>query len=272
MKFIKNFFVGLLIGFGAILPGVSSGVFCVIFGIYDKLIAACSSLFKDFKKNFSFLFPIGMGAILGVILFGNIIKLLFFHFESECKFAFIGLILGSLPVLFKRIYNFSNFYIINIKKAVRIIVPMLISFLVGLSLIFVENSMNFQNTSLSISSNYLYLFVCGLLMSAGVIIPGVSNTLILMCLGVYPSYINAISSLNTAVLLPLGIGLIIGCAIWIKLIELLLKNYYQTTFSIIIGFTLGSIFVLLPKTFFITHIFLLFAGFAISFALSKKHQ
>lgn len=38
LNFIKNLFKGMAIGSGAILPGISSGVLCVIFGIYDKLV------------------------------------------------------------------------------------------------------------------------------------------------------------------------------------------------------------------------------------------
>ena len=55
MSGIFNFVIGILIGFGAILPGVSSGVFCVIFGIYEKLVDSVLNLFKDFKKNFAFI-------------------------------------------------------------------------------------------------------------------------------------------------------------------------------------------------------------------------
>lgn len=53
-NFIKNIFKGICIGAGAILPGISSGVLCVIFGIYDKLVNSVLGLFRDFKKNFYF--------------------------------------------------------------------------------------------------------------------------------------------------------------------------------------------------------------------------
>ena len=83
-------------------------------------------------------------------------------------------------------------------------------------------------------------------MSAGVIIPGVSSTLILILMGVYDAYLLSVSSLYIPFLLPLGIGLIIGSFICMKLIKFLLDNYYSQTFYCIIGFTLGSIFVLYP--------------------------
>ena len=55
MGFFNRLWKGTLIGAGAILPGISSGVLCVIFGIYDQLVDAVLGIFKDFKKNFWFL-------------------------------------------------------------------------------------------------------------------------------------------------------------------------------------------------------------------------
>ena len=66
MKFILDVIKGVFIGSGAILPGISSGVFCIIFGIYEKLVDSILNIFKDFKKNFAFLFPIALGGIIGV--------------------------------------------------------------------------------------------------------------------------------------------------------------------------------------------------------------
>ena len=73
MDFIQRFFKGFVIGSGAILPGISSGVLCVIFGIYQSMIEAILGIFKDFKKNFCFLFPLGIGGVIGMVLFGDVI-------------------------------------------------------------------------------------------------------------------------------------------------------------------------------------------------------
>ena len=55
MSFIYLFFVGVLAGSAMITPGVSGAVVAVILGVYDKMINALTNLFKDFKKNFTFL-------------------------------------------------------------------------------------------------------------------------------------------------------------------------------------------------------------------------
>lgn len=83
-------------------------------------------------------------------------------------------------------------------------------------------------------------------MSAGIIIPGISKTVILMMLGVYSSYLAAISSLNFSVLLPLGIGLILGSVIFMFLINFLFSHFKSYTYFLILGFVLGSVLVIFP--------------------------
>ena len=90
----------------------------------------------------------------------------------------------------------------------------------------------------------------GFCMSAGVIIPGISSTLILMLLGIYEPYLDSIATVFLPFLFPLGIGLIIGSFIFMKLTKFLLDNFYAQTFFTIIGFTIGSIFVLYPRIYF----------------------
>ena len=188
MKYFYNFLIGILIGFGAILPGVSSGVFCVIFGIYEKLVDSIVNFFKDIKNNFLFIFPIGLGSIVGMI----------------------------------------------------------ISFLIVIGLIILEKKFGFTTaTSLNVT-NPFYLLFSGFIMAVGIVVPGISNTVILMCLGVYSTYINAVSTIDFRILIPMGIGLLFGGLLWIRIIKYLFDKHHQTTSLCIIGFTLGSIFVLFP--------------------------
>ena len=102
-------------------------------------------------------------------------------------------------------------------------------------------------SSSSYEFNYFYLILCGFLMSIGVIVPGVSSTIILMLLGVYSAYLTSVSSVYLPILVPMGIGLIIGSLIFMKITKVLLNKFYAQTFYTIIGFTLGSIFVIWPE-------------------------
>ena len=122
---------------------------------------------------------------------------------------------------------------------------MIISFLFGIALIFIEKSLSLGTTN-SASSSYLYLILSGFLMSVGIVVPGISNTVVLMCLGVYTTYIYAVATINFHILVPMGIGLFFGCLLWIRIIKYLFDKYHQATSLCIIGFTIGSVFVLFP--------------------------
>ena len=176
--------------------------------------------------------------MIGVILLGNILKYVFYAYPVQTKFMFIGLIIGSVPELLKRA---------NSKKGFKLsyLIYFIFSFSVGVLLVLLEKKLNFSENNIS-QFSFAYLLISGFFMSAGVIIPGVSSTLILILMGVYDAYLLSVSSLYIPFLLPLGIGLIIGSFICMKLIKFLLDNYYSQTFYCIIGFTLGSIFVLYP--------------------------
>ena len=170
---IRNFFLGILLGSGAILPGISSGVLCVIFGIYDKLINAIFGLFKDFKKNFFFLLPLTLGGFIGVFAVGNILKILFSTYPTQTSFCFIGLILGSIPLLIKKVNSEYSF-------KMRYLLFSALAFTIGYILVIIENNLNITQSSQAFSYNFLIL--AGILMSIGIVIPGISNTLILMCI------------------------------------------------------------------------------------------
>ena len=238
MNFLSNCIKGIFIGAGAILPGISSGVICVIFGIYEKLLDSILHFFQNVKQNFKFLFPLAIGGFIGVFLFGNLLNYVFYTFPIQTKSIFIGLILGSIPPLLKQIHQGTSFQI-------KYVPFFLIALLTGGLSVLLERHLQLSYSLENI--NFIYLFICGICMSAGVIIPGVSNTVILMLLGVYGIYLSAVSSMFLPVLVPLGLGLIVGSFFFMKLTKFLLDNFYLQTFYAIVGFTVGSIFVLFPE-------------------------
>ena len=155
MKFLLNYLKGVAIGSGAILPGISSGVFCIIFGIYEKLLDSILNFFSDIKNNFKFLLPILIGISLGIILFSNILNYCIYKFPIQTKSIFIGLILGSIPTLLKEI---------NKKQARK---PyywffFLLALLIGISCILLEKTLSIQTLE---TITFPYLVLCGFLMS-----------------------------------------------------------------------------------------------------------
>lgn len=90
---------GLIFGIANIIPGVSGGTMLVTCGCYDRVCGALALDFKEIKKNIKFLIFFGIGAIIGIIGFSNIITLLFDNFPTETYMFFIGLIIGSIPLI-----------------------------------------------------------------------------------------------------------------------------------------------------------------------------
>lgn len=143
---------------------------------------------------------------------------------------------------------------------------LLLTFSFSLYLVALESSIN---TTSYINSNS-QLMLAGVLMSAGIVIPGVSKTVILMMLGLYQVYLSAISSLNLSILLPIGIGLLIGGILFLCLINFLFKFAKSYTYFGIIGFILGSIFVIYPVFTFDMHGIISIALLIISFLVGNK--
>ena len=225
MKFFMSVIKGFFIGCGAILPGISSGVLCVILGLYDKLVDSIIHFFHDWKKNFLFLFPILIGIGIGVVLFSHILKFLFATYLVPTKFAFIGLILSSVPILLKK----AN----EEKRKFQYCTFFFLTFFFSLGLTLLEEyipSFSSQNP------HVLTLVLAGFLMSAGIVIPGVSSTVILMLCGVYSIYLNAISVLDISVLFPMGIGLILGSFLFLRIIQYCFEHFSSQTYYAITRF------------------------------------
>ena len=263
MSFLPNFIKGIFIGAGAILPGISSGVICMITGIYEKLLDSILNFFKDWKQNIRFLLPIILGGICGCILFSNMLIYLFNTIPSQTKSLFMGLLLGGILLLYQtetkkeEKHSFSIFSYLSF----------FICFLIGILLIYLENKITVPTGYYHHEYSFSFLFLSGFLMSIGIVIPGVSSTVILMILGVYNTYLSAISIVNMNVITPLAIGAFIGSLLFMILIKFLLKKFHYITIMGIIGFGLGSIFILYPGyqlnfTSFIS-IILLLLGFII---------
>lgn len=193
--------------------------------------------FKNIKSNFKFLFPIVSGAIIGIVIFGNILKYLFFAYPIQIKYVFIGLILGSIPKLINDVQKKADF------KPYYLVFTFL-SLAVAIFLVILEKKISIRSSN---EYSFLFLIISGFAMSAGVIVPGVSSTLILMLLGVYESYLFSVSTIYLPFLIPLSIGLFIGSIVFMKITKYLLDRFYAQTFFVIIGFTLGSVFVLYSR-------------------------
>ena len=101
MNWLLDVLRGAVIGLANVIPGVSGGTMMVSMGIYDKLIYSINHLFKEFKKCFKILLPYLIGMVLAILIGSFALKALFSNYPLPTNALFIGLILGSLPLILK---------------------------------------------------------------------------------------------------------------------------------------------------------------------------
>ena len=231
---------GFLIGVANIIPGVSGGTLAITLGIYEKLIGAISHFFKNLKENIKFIIPIGIGAVLSILLLSRVISFCLDKYTLATILFFIGLILGGIPLLNKKIKG-------HYKNVSNIIIFLLsFGFVVALSIFKGENVVSFENMQVI---NYIMLFLVGVVAAATMIIPGVSGSFVLMLLGYYKPIVDTIGDLtkfnniwqDMMILVPFGIGVLVGIVAISKLLEFLFKKYEVKTYFGVMGFIMASI-------------------------------
>ncbi len=288
MKFIIDILRGVAIGIANIIPGVSGGTLAVSMGIYDKIINAINNLFKKFKQSLMTLLPYGIGLVIGVVGLAFIITGLFENFPLPTVLFFIGLIFGGIPLIWGKIKGKVH----GTKDTVICVVLFLLfaAFIVLLPLL-TGGEENAQILGPDFAT-FLKMLVAGAVASAAMVIPGVSGSMLMMAMGYYTGIISAIKNLITAltefdvssivvqlcILVPFGIGVIIGIVLIAKLIAFLLAKFESYTYSAILGLVIASPYAIFAATpmgspstvAVIVSVITLAAGFAIAFLLAKK--
>lgn len=233
---IKGFFIGI----ANIIPGVSGGTLAITLGIYEKLIETISHFFKNLKENIKFIIPIAIGAVLSLLLLSRVISFCLDKYTLATILFFIGLILGGIPLLSKKIKG-------QYKSISNIIIFIItFSFVILLSILKGENVVSFENMNFM---GYVWIFLVGIVAAATMIIPGVSGSFVLMILGYYKPIVNTISALtkfeniwqNIMILVPFGVGILLGIIVISKLLEFLFKKFEVKTYFGVMGFVCASI-------------------------------
>lgn len=264
---IKYFLIGFVIGIAKIIPGVSGAVIAIIFGVYEKGLDAITHFFRDIKRNSVFLFSIGLGIFCGIFLFSNIIKFFIDNYYLLIMLLFTGLIFGGTLNVSKNVKKDKVSYVI-------IYLSLIIILFLGVNNIF--NSYVIKNNFI----DYLVYFISGFVEAIGTVIPGVSSTALLMIIGVYDIFINAIANIydisNLIFILFFGFGLFIGIILISLVMDYLFKKHKKNTYDFIIGISIGSVILMLFKSFaysfsslsFIVGFLLFIIGFVISYCVN----
>lgn len=227
---------GMIIVSGFLLPGISGGVLAVVLGVYEPLMRFLGDFKKDFKKNFFYLLPVGIGALVGLFLFAVVLDALFKRFEYYLIWFFIGGIIGTLPSLFKTSGEQGRKKYHWAVLAVSVVVTY-----VGLMLI--ENAGNVAQ----IPTNNVFVWgATGALMGLGAVLPGLGPSNFLIFLGLLEPLMNGLKSLDMAVVIPFFIGIAVCVLSLARLMNWLFDRAHATMYHIILGIVVGSTLIIIP--------------------------
>lgn len=231
--FLIKVLQGALIGLGAVLPGISGGVLCVIFGIYKTIMEFLADPFRKLKSHFPKLLPIGIGGVIGFLGIANVLSFLLDKYPAPSVCVFIGLITGMLPSLFKEAgeQGRSKASYISMGVAMVLVFALLISL---------------QVFSVQIAPNFVWYLFCGFCLALSVIAPGMSFSTLLMPLGLYEPFVAGIGHMDFAVLIPGGIGALATVILFAKTVDALFKKHYSVSFHAIVGVVIAATVMIVP--------------------------
>lgn len=244
-SFVLALVLGIFIGLAVIIPGVSGSTVAIIFGMYGALLYSIGNIFNDFKRCFLFLFPIGIGAVVGFVGGFLVIQQIFekYMFAVVCLFA--GLMIGAVPALTAELKGEKRTLPRGLLMGVGILIPLCIgafSILLGSEVAGEESFTAFP----------IYLFVLyiplGALVSATQVIPGLSATAILMAFGQFKPILNSLhldyileNPVVIALYFCIGGGFLCGMVLISRIFSKLLEKRRGATFFLVVGLSLGSI-------------------------------
>jgi putative membrane protein len=264
---MERFLKGIVVGLGGVAPGLSGSVLLIIFGLYRQTLDAIGTLLTDFRKKIRFLLPLVCGMVLGVLLFSKLIDFLIHDYEMPTRFCFLGLILGTLPMVWKEVKRdgfFPKYYLL-----------ILLAALLGLWM-FTANADAFPQVT---DPNLLQCILLGVCVAATAIVPGVDPAVFLSTLGFYEMYVGALADLDFGILIPMVPGLALGAMGISFLMSLLFKRFYTGTYSVIFGIFLSMIPNMLTENCVlgfngasVLSLVLLIAGFLLSFWLGDLER
>lgn len=247
---IKVLIKGMIMGAVNVFP-VSSGTVSLVVGVYERFINAINSLrIKNFKLLFhgefrefarrtdiGFLSTIVLGIIAGMVLTSLMLKQTLLSYKVYTWSFFIGLIIASVVYVAKRVDK------VNAKNIALFVGGIVLSFLLSIK------SNPYSNDS------FLYLFLCGIIGATGMVVPGVSGSHLMLLMGNYELIVaKGIPELTRAstfahgacILVPFVLGALVSLIAFSHLLSWLMREYRDSTLSVLAGFMLGSLPVVYP--------------------------
>ena len=226
---------GALVGFGAILPGLSGGALCAAFGLYQPIIEVLSSPIKAIKRHWFMLVFVALGGIVGIVGLAGLADWLLKLNATVVYCVFAGLVLGTVPELYaeagERGRNRGSFLSMGICFAVLLAILIWLRF----------------GIAFSIEAGFVGYLVCGVLWGLSFIVPGLSSSNIIMFFGLYEPMMEGIKTLDFSVILPMGLTMLVTLLGLSQVMKRLLDRFYSVVLHGVLGTVLATSIMILPS-------------------------
>ena len=243
MRDLKNVIYGAIIGMANVIPGVSGGTMAVMLDVYDKILMALS--LKNAKENARFLATLGIGCLIGIFAFSKVITYLYENYHMILNFCFIGLVLGSIPMIYRK----AKFDGVVAKNWIPFIITFM--FMIMVAIIGSMGDSGPENVAvgienLSTAPFFAWLFISAFISTIAMILPGISGSFMLLLFGCYTLIMKAISEFQFGILFVTGLGVLAGGFVGVKFVKIMLRKHPQALYFAILGLVIGSIFTIYP--------------------------
>ncbi|WP_300024358.1 DUF368 domain-containing protein [Oscillibacter sp.] len=262
MRWLRDLLCGVLIGAGAILPGVSGGVLAVVFDIYRPFMEVLTHPRSAVPKYWIWFFPIALGWCVGFLGFAKGIAACLDQSATVTIWLFIGLIVGTVPSLFREAGREG-------RSAASWLSFFLCALVMFASLFYVSRIVHAQ-----VEPNFWWYNFCGALWGMSVVIPGMTSSSVMMALGLYQPMLEGLARLDLVVLAACIPGMVLAVALLARFMSWFLRRHYAVAFHGILGIVLASTLVIVPLSYTGGGEILLSAlccgcGFALAFFLAR---
>ncbi len=231
VKPVKDLLVGTLVGIVSMLPGASGATIAVVFGIYERLISDLAEIRERLFKDLRFIIPVGIGIVLGLFICAFGLDALMTEWEVPMMFFFAALILAQVP-------DVRSLGDDGQPMTSRNWAALIIGFVVMIFFLWISLSGN--GVDRAVDGFAVWLLV-GIILAVSKLAPGVSGSTILLALGLFTPFMDAMTGFDMSALIPGGIGLLIGVLVFARVVDYFIRNHRKSTYMVILGLTVGSI-------------------------------
>ena len=243
--FLLRIIQGALIGGGAILPGVSGGVLAVVFGIYRPMMAFLSRPIRTMKTYYKLFIPIVIGVGLGFVGFAKLVDWMFSGDSPVPISLFVGLILGTVPMLYKAAQKPKDGVALSTKEKRDNRKALIITFVGLLVFLILISSL----TRMNLKPSLFWSFFSGIVWGFSLVVPGLSSSSILLFMGIYDKIMAGVGSLDFGIIIPLMLGIGLVAVLCARFVDKLFESHHGVASNAVVGLVLASTLMIIPRSF-----------------------